>query len=72
MYTQELPVAQPADSEPAPFMEESEEVVFGGLGHNVDTSVEESNEPEQEPVEENSLNHSAKQHADSNRKWLLN
>ena len=64
--TQELPVAQPADSEPAPFMEESEEVVFGGLGHNVDTSVEESNEPEQEPVEENSLNHSAKQHADSN------
>lgn len=64
--TQELPVAHPAVSEPAPVMEESEEIVFGGLGHNVDTSVEESNEPEQEPVEENSLNHSAKQHADSN------
>jgi flagellar M-ring protein FliF len=64
--TQELevqPVAEAVD------MEESEEIVFGGLGHNVDTSDEDEpvvSEPVEELNEELSATHSAKQHADSN------
>jgi flagellar M-ring protein FliF len=68
--TQELSATQPAD-EATTEMEESGEVVFGGLGHNVDTSDSDEedlteSEPVEDATEELTATHSAKQHADSN------
>lgn len=67
--TQELPVTtQSAVADVPTQTEDSEEMVFGGLGQNDETALEEVIESiEQDQTEdEDTLSHSAKQHADSN------